>query len=368
MKSLLRILAVLPFGLPLLSQAPSRVPDDYPIPPEALSRAVGVPSGRVESFAFSDSKVFPGTHRDGWVYIPAQYQAAQPAGLMVFQDGHAYASTNGRMRVPIVLDNLIAQGQVPVMVAIFVNPGHRGTNAPNPANWGPRNNRSLEYDGLGSDYARFLLDELLPFVTNRFQLNLSSDPRLRGISGMSSGGICAFTAAWERPDAFSKVLSHIGSFVNIRGGHVYPALIRKTERKPLRVYLQDGANDLNNLHGDWPLSNRQMAAALAFAGYDHRLDFGDGAHNDRHGAATLPEALRWLWRPESLPPSPSTNNWPGDEALNRSSPTAASRAIGRSFPRDTSSPTPPAPSPTAPSCSPTFPRATSGASTRGASL
>ncbi|MFM8421199.1 MAG: SMP-30/gluconolactonase/LRE family protein, partial [Verrucomicrobiota bacterium] len=137
------------------------------------------------------------------------------------------------------------------------------------------------------------------------------------LCGMSSGGICAFTAAWERPDAFSKVLSHIGSFVNIRGGHVYPALLRKTERKPLRVYLQEGANDLNNLHGDWPLSNRQMASALAFAGYDHRLDFGDGAHNDRHGAVLLPEALRWLWRPESTPPNPSTNNWPGDEALNK---------------------------------------------------
>ncbi len=317
MKPLVLLLLLVTQGLRLQSQSPARVPDDYPIPPEALARDGGAPAGRVESFAFADSKVFPGTQREGWIYIPAQYHATRPAGLMVFQDGHAYVSTNGRMRVPVVLDNLIARGHVPVMVAVFINPGHRGTHAPNPATWGPRNNRSLEYDGLGPDYARFLLDELLPFVTNRFQLNLSSDPRLRGISGMSSGGICAFTAAWERPDAFSKVLSHIGSFVNIRGGNVYPALIRKTERKALRVYLQDGANDLNNLHGDWPLSNRQMAAALAFAGYDHRLDMGDGAHNDRHGAATLPDALRWLWRPESQPPSPSTNNWPGDEALNK---------------------------------------------------
>ncbi len=299
------------------AQSNARIPDDYAIPPEALARAEGVPTGRVEPFAFNDSKVFPGTERQGWVYIPAQYDGSRPAALMVFQDGHAYVSTNGRMRAPVVLDNLIANGQVPPLIGVFINPGHRGANAPNANTWGPRSNRSLEYDGLGPDYARFLTDELLPFVTNRFQLNLSPDPRLRALCGMSSGGICAFTAAWERPDSFSKVLSHIGSFVNIRGGHVYPALLRKTERKPLRVYLQEGANDLNNLHGDWPLSNRQMASALAFAGYDHRLDFGDGAHNDRHGAALLPEALRWLWRPESTPPNPSTNNWPGDEALNK---------------------------------------------------
>lgn len=299
------------------AQSNARIPDDYAIPPEALARAEGVPTGRVEPFAFNDSKVFPGTERQGWVYIPAQYDGSRPAALMVFQDGHAYVSTNGRMRAPVVLDNLIANGQVPPLIGVFINPGHRGANAPNANTWGPRSNRSLEYDGLGPDYARFLTDELLPFVTNRFQLNLSPDPRLRALCGMSSGGICAFTAAWERPDSFSKVLSHIGSFVNIRGGHIYPALLRKTERKPLRVYLQEGANDLNNLHGDWPLSNRQMASALAFAGYDHRLDFGDGAHNDRHGAALLPEALRWLWRPESTPPNPSTNNWPGDEALNK---------------------------------------------------
>ena len=299
------------------AQSNARIPDDYAIPPEALARAEGVPTGRVEPFAFNDSKVFPGTERQGWVYIPAQYDGSRPAALMVFQDGHAYVSTNGRMRAPVVLDNLIANGQVPPLIGVFINPGHRGANAPNANTWGPRSNRSLEYDGLGPDYARFLTDELLPFVTNRFQLNLSPDPRLRALCGMSSGGICAFTAAWERPDSFSKVLSHIGSFVNIRGGHVYPALLRKTERKPLRVYLQEGANDLNNLPGDWPLSNRQMASALAFAGYDHRLDFGDGAHNDRHGAALLPEALRWLWRPESTPPNPSTNNWPGDEARNK---------------------------------------------------
>ena len=113
---------------------------------------------------------------------------------------------------------------------------------------------------------------------------------------MSSGGICAWTVAWERPDQFGKVLSHIGSFTNIRGGHVYPALIRKTEPKPIRVFLQDGANDLNNRHGSWPLANLQMAQSLGFAGYDHRFVFGDGAHNGKHGGAILPDSLRWLWR------------------------------------------------------------------------
>lgn len=296
---------------------PGRIPDDYPIAPEAESRRPNVPAGRVETFQFAESKVFPDTTRDVWVYIPSQYTAEKPAALMVFQDGHAYVSTNGRMRAPIVFDNLIARGEMPVTVGVFINPGHRGTDGPPAGGWGNRNNRSLEYDGLGADYARFLAEELLPAIATRYNLKLNSDPAERAIAGMSSGGICAFTVAWERPDLFGKVLSHIGSFVNIRGGHVYPALIRKTERKPIRVFLQDGSNDLNNLHGDWPLSNQQLAGSLAFAGYDHRFVFGDGAHNDRHGAAILPDSLRWLWRPVTSPPSPSANNGAGDVALNQ---------------------------------------------------
>ena len=280
----------------LADSAPGRIPDDYPIAAEAERRAANVPAGKVEFFEFSDSKVFPETSRGVWVYIPAQYDAAKPASLMVFQDGHAYVSTNGRMRVPIVFDNLIASGQMPVTVGVFINPGHRGNDAPPANGWGNRSNRSVEYDSLGADYANFLINELLPAVTTKYGLKLSPSPEDRAISGMSSGGICAFTVAWERPDQFGRVLSHIGSFVNIRGGHVYPALIRKTPRKPLRIFLQDGSNDLNNLHGDWPLSNQQMAGSLAFAGYDHRFVFGDGAHNDRHGAAILPDSLRWLWR------------------------------------------------------------------------
>ncbi|MBX3732379.1 MAG: SMP-30/gluconolactonase/LRE family protein [Verrucomicrobiae bacterium] len=293
--------------------------DDYPLGPDSTTRGSGIPVGRVESFTFADSRIFPETRRAGWVYIPAQYDPASPAALMVFQDGHAYVSTNGQQRVPVVLDNLIARGELPVMVAVFVNPGHRGEDGPAADGWGNRNNRSFEYDSLGGDYARFLVEELLPYVTNRYGLNLSTDPERRGIAGMSSGGICAWTVAWERPDQFRKVLSQIGSFTNIRGGHVYPALIRKTERKPVRVFLQDGSNDLNNLHGNWPLANQQMASALAFAGYDFRFEFGDGGHNGRHGGAILPEALRWLWRAESAnPPKPETrDNLAGDEALSK---------------------------------------------------
>lgn len=272
--------------------------DDYRLGSESTERAAGVPAGRVEHFEFTESAVFPGTRRDCWVYIPERYDGSKPAALMIFQDGHAYVSTNGLMRVPVVFDNLIARGEIPLMIGIFVNPGHRGDDGPPGDGWGNRNNRSFEYDSLGGAYGRFLTEELIPHVTNRFRLSLSPDPRHRALAGMSSGGICAFTAAWERPDSFGKVLSHIGSFVNIRGGHVYPALIRKTERKPIRIFLQDGSNDLNNPHGNWPLANQQMASALAFAGYDYRFEYGDGAHNGKHGGAILPDSLRWLWRPE----------------------------------------------------------------------
>lgn len=321
MRLALKLPGPLALALTLLASPPpsTSAADDYVLGPESLERAAGIPTGRVEEFDFSGSKVFPETTRAGWVYIPAQYDGARPAALMVFQDGHAYVSNTGQMRVPVVFDNLIAKGDMPVTVAIFINPGHRGEGGAPRDSWGNRSNRSFEYDSLGDAYARFLIDELIPFVVKKHDLKLSGDPKLRAICGMSSGGICAFTAAWERPDYFGKVLSHIGSFTNIRGGHVYPALIRKTERKPIRVFLQDGSNDLNNLHGNWPLSNQQLASALAFAGYDFRFVLGDGSHNGKHGGAILPESLRWLWRPElaQLPAPLTKDNLGGDEALSK---------------------------------------------------
>jgi enterochelin esterase family protein len=210
---------------------------------------------------------------------------------MVFQDGGGYQSTNGQYRTTVVFDNLISKKEMPVTIGVFVNPGVVPATEPGRR---PRNNRSFEYDSLGDAYAKFLIDELLPEVAKKY--NITTDPEGRAIGGASSGGSCAFTVAWERPDSFRKVLSHIGSVTNIRGGHVYPALIRKTEKKPLRVFLQDGSSDLDNLHGNWPLANQQMAAALKFMKYDYKFEFGTEGHNGKHGGAILPESLRWLWR------------------------------------------------------------------------
>lgn len=264
--------------------------EDYKLGPDSLPQA-GVPQGAIEKFSFKASKIFPGTERDYWVYVPKQYDAAKPAALMVFQDGSGYMGTNGHFRATVVLDNLIARREMPVAVALFVNPG----NVP-PAEAGQkgRSNRSFEYDSLGDAYARFLIEELLPEVGKKW--NLSKDPAHRATVGISSGGICAFTVAWERPEQFGKVISHIGSFTNIRGGHAYPSLIRKAEKKALRVFLQEGSTDLDNLHGNWPLANQEMAAALKFKGYDYQFVMGDGGHSGRQGGAILPQTLRWLWR------------------------------------------------------------------------
>lgn len=253
-----------------------------------------VPHGTVTQFRWLDSKVFPGTVRKYSVYVPAQYDGSQPAALMVFQDGHNFEGTTGNYRVPVVFDNLIAKGDMPVTVAVMIDPGHKG-ELPEKRGWRPRPaNRSFEYDTVSGDYAEFLLTEILPEVEK--QVRLTSNPELRAIGGDSSGGICAFSVAWNRPDSFRKVLSHIGSFVNIRGGHAYAPMIRKTDKKPLRVFIQDGENDLDNEHGNWPLANQQMAKSLAFKGYDYKFVFGTEAHNGKHGGAIFPDSLRWLWR------------------------------------------------------------------------
>ncbi|MDX1565427.1 MAG: alpha/beta hydrolase-fold protein, partial [Phycisphaeraceae bacterium] len=247
------------------STALAKKKESYPRHPDS-KRQAGVPKGKVTEHVFKESKVFPETIRRYWVYVPAQYDGKKPAALMVFQDGHTYVSEKGDFRVPIVFDNLIHKKQMPVTVGLFVNPGHRGDKLPKKRGWAAKpNNRSVEYDTVSDAYARFLIEELIPHVRRSKQLNLSDRREDRAIGGISSGGICAFTAAWHRPDYFSKVLSHIGSFTNIRGGHVYPALIRKTKPKPIRVFLQDGENDLDDAHGNWWLSNLQRAAALKYA-------------------------------------------------------------------------------------------------------
>jgi enterochelin esterase family protein len=254
-------------------------------------RQEGVPEGTVTKHHFVSKRVFPGTERDYWVYVPKQYTGEQPACVMVFQDGGSYVDNEKDFRVPIVFDNLIHKGEMPVTIGIFINPG----KLPATTEGGqPRENRSFEYDSLSPAYAEFLKKEILPEVAKSYKL--TDKPEERAIGGISSGGICAWTVAWEQPDQFRKVLSHVGSFTNIRGGHIYPANIRKTERKPIRVFLQDGDEDLDNIHGSWPLANQEMAAALKFAGYDYQFEFGHGGHNGKHGGAILPESLKWLWK------------------------------------------------------------------------
>ena len=291
----------------------ARGADNYLPGPDATPQP-GVPTGKVTQHTW-ESKIFPGTTRDYWVYVPAQYDGTAPAAVMVFQDGAGCVNSTGTIRVPIVFDNLIHRKEMPVTIGIFINPG---VFADRDAKGQPRRNRSFEYDTLSDTYARFLLEEVLPEVGKTYRL--TDDPEGRAIQGNSSGGICAFTVAWERPDAFRKVVSYIGSFTSIAyrpardgqpmqpGGDLYPTLIRKNPIKPLKIFLQDGANDLNNAHGNWFLANQQMLSALEWANHnaDERKQpgpryqinhaWGDGAHNGKHGGAIFPDVMRWLWK------------------------------------------------------------------------
>jgi len=275
----LRLLATLSF------LATCSLSADLPLSPDS-ERRPGVPEGKIEKFTWT-SRIFPGTVRDYWVYVPAQYKPDAPAAVMVFQDGGGFVNDKGRFRVPIVFDNLIHAGDMPVTIAILINPG---TLPALDSTAKPRDNRSYEYDSLGDRYARFLIEEILPEVGKRW--NLTSDPNLRALAGNTSGGICSFNVAWERPDQFRRVLSTIGSFTDLRGGDIYPSLVRKMEPKPIRVYLQDNDHDLNIFAGDWPLANQQMVSALAYSGYDFKFVPGQGGHDSNTAGAAFPDALR----------------------------------------------------------------------------
>ena len=278
-------------ALLLALMVPAIFATDYPLGPDSR-RQPGVPEGKLEKHTWT-SAIFPGTVRDYWVYVPAQYDGSEPAAVMVFQDGGWMSETEGdeAWLTPVVLDNLIHKGEMPVTIGIFINPGVLPAGNQDQRE---RLNRSFEYDALGDRYVRFVIEEILPEVGMAYKL--TDDPNLRGIGGACSGAIAAFTAAWERPDAFRRVLSFTGSFVNLRGGQIYPTLIRKTEPKPIRAYLQDGSEDLDIYAGSWWLANQDMAAAFEFAGYDAKFVAGDGGHDRIHARSVMPDALRWLWR------------------------------------------------------------------------
>ena len=308
MNSALRPLLAPLVALALLAPAALAAPTDdvYQLGPDSLVQP-GVPQGKVTGWTKLPSEAYPGTLHDYCVYVPAQYDAARPASLMIFQDGQAFVRATGDYRVPTVFDNLIYRREIPVTIAVFINPGRKPEQPEASASdWGDRStNRPQEYNALDDKYARVIVDELLPALAQSY--HLSTDPNDRAIGGASSGAIAAFTVAWHRPTHFRKVLSTIGSFTNIRGGHVYPDLIRRSEKKPLRIFLQDGLNDNRGLRGsgaaatyapdrDWHAQNRRMVAALTEKGYDVNFTWGIGTHSNKQGGAILPDMLRWLWR------------------------------------------------------------------------
>lgn len=283
----LSALLIFSFSITCLAQNPT---EQYPTDPASVEQT-GVPKGEIIKFTFENSKIFPGTTREVSVYVPAQYKPDKPACVYINQDGIQW-------KAPTVFDNLIHSKEMPITVGIFIPPGK--VKAPN-ENSVERLNRSFEYDGLGDAYANFLLEEILPAVeklktADGRAIILSKNGNDRAIGGSSSGAVCAFTAAWERPDAFTRVFSAIGTYTNLRGAERYPSLIRKYEPKPIRIFLQDGTNDLNNNFGDWIKANETMERALQFAGYEVNHEWGVGGHSNAHGTAIFPNAMRWLWK------------------------------------------------------------------------
>ena len=252
----------------------------------------GVPKGEILKFTFSNSRIFPGTWREYWVYVPAQYRADKPSCVYVNQDGIQW-------NAPIVFDNLIHQKAIPVTIGIFISPGRVLADSGVQAN--DRYNRSIEYDGLGDAYTKFLLTEIFPDVETKITsdgraIRLSKNGNDRAIGGSSSGAVCAFTAAWEHPEEFSRVFSAIGTYTGLRGADRYPVMVRKYEPKPIRIFMQDGSNDLSLSLGDWWKANESMERSLVFSGYEVMHVWGDGGHNGKHGTALFPEAIKWLWK------------------------------------------------------------------------
>jgi enterochelin esterase-like enzyme len=298
----------------LQQQGPEPNPDSaYQLGPDSFPRE-GVAKGDLRGPFTLPSQAYRGTQHTYWVYVPAQYDPSVPVSLMIFNDGQAYKNMEGDLRAPNVLDNLIHRREIPVMLAVFINPGRTPEQPePTPQEWGDKTtNRPTEYNSLDDKYARVIADELMPALYQDY--NISKDPDRHGIGGASSGAIAAFTVAWQRPDHFRKVLSMIGSFVNLRGGHVYADLVRKSDKKPIRIYMQDGRNDNRgigregnyNQDRDWFFQNVRLMQAFTEKGYDVNYQWGIGRHSQKHGGAIFPDMMRWLWRDH--PVSTDVNN------------------------------------------------------------
>jgi enterochelin esterase-like enzyme len=294
------------------AQQPAPNPDMYyKLGPDSLAQE-GVPKGAMKGPFSLPSNVFPGTSHTFFVYVPAQYDASVPASLMIYNDGQAYMAPEGDVRAQNVMDNLIYRREIPVMIAVFINPGRRPDQPePTPRDWGDRNtNRPTEYNAIDDKYPRVIVDELLPLIYKEY--NISKDPERHGIGGASSGAIAAFTVAWFRPDDFHKVLSVVGSFVNLRGGNVYPEMVGKSEKKPIRVFLQDGRNDNRGIRGegqydetrDWFFQNVRLMQALKEKGYEVNYAWGMNKHGQKMGGAIMPEMMRWLWRDHEVSADP----------------------------------------------------------------
>lgn len=274
----------------------------YRLGPDSLPQD-GVPKGEIRGPFTLPSFVYPGTQHTYWVYVPTQYDPAIPVALMVYQDGQAFKDENGDVRAQNVMDNLIYRREIPVMIGVFINPGRTPEQPePNAKEWGDKTtNRPTEYNSLDDKYARVITEELMSVLYKEY--NISKDPEQHGIGGSSSGAIAAFTVAWERPNHFRKVLSNVGSFVNLRGGHVYPERVLASERKPIRVFLCDGRNDNRGIRNgvydekrDWFFQNVRLMNALTQKGYDVNYSWGMNLHGQKFGGAIMPEMMRWLWR------------------------------------------------------------------------
>ena len=287
--------------------------DFYKLGPDSLAQA-GVPQGTISDAQMLPCQAYPGTQHTYWVYVPAQYDASVPCSLMIFQDGQAFMHAEGSLRAQNVMDNLIHRREIPVMIGVFINPG-RTPEQPEPSpkgDWGDKaTNRPTEYNSLDDKYAKVIVDELLPVLYEKY--SISKEAKDHGIGGASSGAIAAFTVAWHRPDQFHKVLSIVGSFTNIRGGHAYSEIIREHDKKPIRVFFQDGRNDNRGQRRggqydetwDWFHQNVRLVEAMTEKGYDINYAWGIGLHGSKQGGAIMPEMMRWLWRDHGVSTDPN---------------------------------------------------------------